>query len=138
MWKKIFGEKEEKVENVVQAVESIDNVPWEPIEVPRKAVEESHIDPRLIVKLGKRGKTVFMKSPCEPECAGCDQRFKPMPPDEGKEYCKKYPFPKKMWAGLNPDGKPKTCLARVEVKVGKKEEGRKPLNPLKASKRNSR
>jgi hypothetical protein len=102
------------------------------VEVPKKVVE--NVDPRLIVKTGKRGKTVFMKSPCVPECAGCDKRFTPIPPDEGKEYCKEYPFPEKMWAGLNAKGKSKTCLALYEPKP-EKEKDDKRLNPLKASKR---
>jgi hypothetical protein len=38
-----------------------------------------------------------------------------------------------MWTGLNPDGKPKTCLAVCKPRAEKEEKFK--LNPLKASKR---
>lgn len=146
--KKVEGEVEEKTAETpfiptVQTVESPEGIV---LIVPEKAIEGSHIDPRLIVRTGKRGKTVSIKSPCVPECAGCDKQFKPTP-YEGKKYCetntdpknvdpiycKMYTDPGAMWKGLNINGKPKTCLVQVKPKAEKEE--KKPLNPLKASKR---
>ena len=102
-----------------------------PVEVPVRAV--ANIDPRLFVKTGKRGKTVFMKSPCVGECAGCDKQFKPVP-YEGQTYCLKYSVPKAMWTGLNSNGLLKTCLVQSKPKPDEKDPNFK-LNPLKASKR---
>jgi hypothetical protein len=137
MFRKIFGKRSKELK-----VESIDNVPWEPIEVPRKVkVPEKavkNIDQRLIVKTGKKGKTVFMKTPCVIECAGCDKQFDPTPPEGGKSFCKVYSDPRAMWAGLNHKGEPKTCLGVCKPKAEKEETKPKKLNPLKASKREAK
>ncbi len=97
-------------------------VPVVSIEVPARAVE--NIDPRLIVKTGKRGKTVFMKSPCVPECAGCSKQFKPVLPEDGKIFCLAYPEPMAKWTG-------KTCPFLYAPKSEKEQR----INPIKASRR---
>jgi len=89
------------------------------------------MDPRLIVKTGKKGKTTFIKSPCVGECAGCPKQFKPVPPEDGKTFCLVYPEPAAKWAGLNSDGKPKTCPFMYKAKAEKEQK----INPIKASRR---
>lgn len=108
-------------------------VPMVPVEVPAKTVKGSAIDPRLVVKTGKRGKTVFMKTPCVVECAGCPKQFTPNPPEDGKTFCSQYPNPAALWTGLNQKGEPKTCPGKWEPKKGTEEKFK--VNPLKASKR---
>ena len=89
------------------------------------------MDPRLIVKTGKREKMTFIKSPCVGECAGCPKQFKPVPPEDGKTFCLVYPEPAAKWAGLNSDGKPKTCPFMYKAKAEKEQK----INPIKASRR---
>lgn len=92
------------------------------------------MDPRLIVKTGKRGKTTFLKSPCVGECAGCQKQFKSAPPEDGKTFCLVYPEPAAKWAGLNSDGEPKTCPFMYKTKAEKEQK----INPIKASRRRIR
>ena len=92
------------------------------VEVPAKAVE--NIDPRLIVKTGKRGKTVFMKSPCVGECTSCPKQFTPNPPEDGKTFCLVYPNPATKWTG-------KICPFMYKPPAEKEQK----INPAKASRR---
>lgn len=81
------------------------------------------MDPRLIVKLGKRGKTSVVKLPCPGECAGCDKQFKPVP-FEGKKYCLAYIDPQAKWTS-------KTCPFMYKPEPEKEQK----INPIKASRR---
>lgn len=122
MLKKIFGKKKEVLESELEGATPI----------PEKAIEGSVIDPRLIVRLGKKGKTIVLKNPCDSEkCLGCPQQFTPTPPEDGKKFCRKYINPKALWEGLNSEGKPKTCPFMYKPPVEKEQK----INPIKASRR---
>ncbi len=81
------------------------------------------MDPRLIVKIGKRGKETIIKSPCVGECAGCQKQFKPVP-CEGKMYCLAYINPQAKWTD-------KTCPFMYKPEFEKEQK----INPIKASRR---
>ncbi len=83
------------------------------------------MDPRLVVKLGKRGKMMAVKSPCVDKCAGCPKQFTPVPPEDGKTFCRVYLEPAAKWTG-------KICPFMYKPEP---EEEQKKLNPLKASRR---
>ncbi len=86
------------------------------------------MDPRLVVKFGKRGKMTAVKSPCVDKCAGCPKQFTPVPPEDGKTFCRAYLKPAARWTG-------KICPLMYKPEPEKEQ---KKLNPLKASRRGAK